>query len=230
MFDVKEKRALDLSPAKWIWVPSARTLPNTFAKFKRKIVVDGEVVSAKGYVLGISRYLMTLNGKRIQWGPAPSDPRYEEADTVDLTNFLEAGENTLDILVCYFGHGEGTWVAGYPGLIYKIEIQYADGRSELVISDKETLAGFDNAHPAGQYKRWFLRALQEEYDAREEDNVVFENAMELRGFGKNTKRTWYSGRKFSSMDIVCMVICALLMLGSLLITFVNGSRYFNPFI
>ena len=56
------------------------------------------------------------------------------------------------------------------------------------------------------------------------------NAMELRGFGKNIKRTWYSGRKFSSMDILCMVICALLMLGSLLITFVNGSRYFNPFI
>lgn len=56
------------------------------------------------------------------------------------------------------------------------------------------------------------------------------NAMELRGFGKNTKRTWYSGRKFSSMDILCMVICALLMLGSLLITFLNGSRYFNPFI
>lgn len=56
------------------------------------------------------------------------------------------------------------------------------------------------------------------------------NAMELRGFGKSPKRTWYSGRKFSKMDIICMVVCTLLMIGSLLITFFNGSRYFNPFI
>ena len=75
--------------------------------FKHKVVVSGEVVSAKGYVLGCSRYLMKLNGERVQWGPAPADPRYEEADNVDLTGLLKDGENTLDILVCYFGHGEG---------------------------------------------------------------------------------------------------------------------------
>ena len=56
------------------------------------------------------------------------------------------------------------------------------------------------------------------------------NAMELRGFGKGAKRTWYSGRKFSKIDIISIVICTALMLLSLLITFHNGSRYFNPFI
>ena len=56
------------------------------------------------------------------------------------------------------------------------------------------------------------------------------NAMELRGFGKNAKRTWYSGRKFSKMDIISIASCTLLMLLSLLITFLNGGRYFNPFI
>ena len=56
------------------------------------------------------------------------------------------------------------------------------------------------------------------------------NAMELRGFGKGAKRTWYSGRKFSKMDIICIVACTALMIVSFLITFLNGSRYFNPFI
>ena len=56
------------------------------------------------------------------------------------------------------------------------------------------------------------------------------NAMELRGFGKNTKRTWYSGRKFTKMDMISIFICTVLMIISLLITFLNGSRYFNPFI
>ncbi len=56
------------------------------------------------------------------------------------------------------------------------------------------------------------------------------NAMELRGFGKGKKRTWYSGRKFSSMDILSMAVCVLLMVCSVLITYFNGGRYFNPFI
>ena len=56
------------------------------------------------------------------------------------------------------------------------------------------------------------------------------NAMELRGFGKGAKRTWYSGRKFSKLDVISIVICTALMVLSLLITFLNGSRYFNPFI
>lgn len=56
------------------------------------------------------------------------------------------------------------------------------------------------------------------------------NAMELRGFGKGPKRTWYSGRKFSAMDIVCMAVCLALMATSLLITWRNGGRYFNPFV
>ena len=55
------------------------------------------------------------------------------------------------------------------------------------------------------------------------------NAMELRGFGKSPKRTWYSGRKFSRMDIISMILCVGLMILSLLITRLNGSRYFNPF-
>ena len=56
------------------------------------------------------------------------------------------------------------------------------------------------------------------------------NAMELRGFGKHRKRTWYSGRKFSKLDIISMIACALLMVASLLIIYFNGGRYYNPFI
>ena len=56
------------------------------------------------------------------------------------------------------------------------------------------------------------------------------NAMELRGFGKGAKRSWYSGRKFSSVDILSIAVCTGLLIVSLLITFFNGGRYFNPFV
>ena len=56
------------------------------------------------------------------------------------------------------------------------------------------------------------------------------NAMELRGFGKGAKRTWYSSRKFSRMDILCMAVSLLLLLISLALSYWNGGRYFNPFV
>ncbi|MDD5864405.1 MAG: energy-coupling factor transporter transmembrane component T, partial [Firmicutes bacterium] len=55
------------------------------------------------------------------------------------------------------------------------------------------------------------------------------NAMELRGFGKEKKRTWYSARPFSRADIASMVVCLLLVVLSFLLTYLNGGRYFNPF-
>lgn len=55
------------------------------------------------------------------------------------------------------------------------------------------------------------------------------NAMELRGFGKGKNRTWYSARKFSKGDFAAIAFSIGLLLLSLGITLVNGSRYFNPF-
>ena len=54
------------------------------------------------------------------------------------------------------------------------------------------------------------------------------NAMELRGFGKNPKRTWYMSRKFTKKDIAFMAASILLMVISLVITSING-RFYNPF-
>ena len=55
------------------------------------------------------------------------------------------------------------------------------------------------------------------------------NAMELRGFGKHKKRTWYSARPFTAMDKISMAVCLGLMALSFLLTAINGGRYFNPF-
>ena len=56
------------------------------------------------------------------------------------------------------------------------------------------------------------------------------NAMELRGFGRNKKRTWYNLRRMQRNDwIVVGLILAILVL-DLVVTFWDGSRYYNPFI
>jgi alpha-L-rhamnosidase len=152
---------MNLAPAKWIWLPSKRCLPNTFVLFRREVVLAEKPESAKGWLTADSRYRLSVNGKRVQWGPAPCDPRWLEADPADITMFLTEGRNVIGVEVCYFGQGDGTWPMGSPGFIFRMEL---DG--ELVVSDSSWMTYLGRSHRPGMYKRWFLRALQEEFDAR----------------------------------------------------------------
>ena len=58
---------------------------------------------------------------------------------------------------------------------------------------------------------------------------VISNAMELRRFGKNKKRTWYSGRPLKRNDYLTLVFLIGFSAAALVITFQNGSRFYNPF-
>ncbi len=58
---------------------------------------------------------------------------------------------------------------------------------------------------------------------------VISNAMELRGFGKNKKRSWYMARPFRAADWLSMAFCALLLAAALILNYLNGSRFYNPF-
>jgi hypothetical protein len=157
---------VDLSPARWIWLPSERTLANTFVLFRREVEVVGTPASARGWVTADSRYRLWVNGRRVQWGPAPCDPRLLEVDPLDLTSYLQPGANVIAAEVLFYGHGEGTWPGGKPGFLLALRIEEADGAVQQVVTDEQWSVLLDRAHPPGQYKRWYLRSLQEELDAR----------------------------------------------------------------
>ena len=56
------------------------------------------------------------------------------------------------------------------------------------------------------------------------------NAMELRGFGKYKKRTWYMGRKLQRNDYLTLIAVLLFAAAALVITYHDGSRLYNPFV
>lgn len=58
---------------------------------------------------------------------------------------------------------------------------------------------------------------------------VVSNAMELRGFGKHKKRTWYSAKPLRRNDYLVLVATVLFCVAAFVITFHDGSRYYNPF-
>ena len=55
------------------------------------------------------------------------------------------------------------------------------------------------------------------------------NAMELRGFGKSDKRTWYTRRPFARRDFIALGFGAVLLLISLTVT-IKFGRFYNPFV
>lgn len=54
-------------------------------------------------------------------------------------------------------------------------------------------------------------------------------AMELRGFGKKDKRTWYNARPFLKKDFSAITICGMLLVVSITLMVYTGGRFYNPF-
>lgn len=60
---------------------------------------------------------------------------------------------------------------------------------------------------------------------------LISNTMDLRGFGTMKKRTWYSKKKMARNDYIVILLCVLACIASVAISvFINGSRFYNPFI
>jgi hypothetical protein len=159
--------AFTLEPARWIWLPSQRCLPNTTVLFRKILSLDAAVVEARGYLAADSRYRMWINGQFVQRGPAPCDPRWQDADPLDLSALLLPGQNVIGIEVLYYGSGDGTWPMGSPGLLFNLEVTLHTGERVSCISDASWHCLLNRAMPPGMPKQWYLRALQEVFDARE---------------------------------------------------------------
>ena len=56
------------------------------------------------------------------------------------------------------------------------------------------------------------------------------NAMELRGFGRLKRRTWYSARSFSRGDFMIVAVSIACIALSAATLALNGGRFYNPFI
>lgn len=59
---------------------------------------------------------------------------------------------------------------------------------------------------------------------------LISNAMDLRGFGKNKKRTWYVAKPLKKEDWMSMGFCGIVFILTVCVSvFINQSRFFNPF-
>ena len=55
-------------------------------------------------------------------------------------------------------------------------------------------------------------------------------AMELRAFGVHKKRSWYSAKDFAIRDYLALITVSLFFILSLVVTYLNKGRFYNPFV
>lgn len=94
----------ELQEAGWIGLPKAVSLPNnkTYSILYRKTFETARMEKLSIHISANTRYRLWMNGRHITVGPCKSDGYKQYYETIDLSEYLMEGKNTLAIKVVYF--------------------------------------------------------------------------------------------------------------------------------
>ena len=108
---------------------------NRHILFRRKFKLEKKPQKAVIYITADDYFKLFLNGRFVSQGPAPAYPQRMGYLTIDVTDFLTEGENTLSAHTYYQGLINRVWVSGdgRHGFLCDLE---ADG--EVIVSSDES--------------------------------------------------------------------------------------------
>ena len=129
-------KTVNLAPAKWIWLPSQRTLANTVLLFRRVVDAASPIRRAVGHVTADSRYLLSVNGRRVQFGAGQGGAVRAAGD-----EHLSTGEHGGGVV----GAGRGQGVAGCRERAASRVVQFGTGQGAAGTdsADDEHLAAWE---------------------------------------------------------------------------------------
>ncbi|WP_350285801.1 alpha-L-rhamnosidase C-terminal domain-containing protein [uncultured Croceitalea sp.] len=154
------------------WITSEKSLSekNTWTAFRKQFVVDHIETPITLRIAVDSKYWLYLNGEMILFegglkrGPTPDDTYYDE---VDLSGKLQKGNNTLALLVWYFGkEGMTHKSSGQAGMIAEL---YQN--NQLLVQTDATWKAIPHpayiAESADPQPNWRLPESNVVFDARQ---------------------------------------------------------------
>ena len=100
--------------SRWIWKKQWEKREEAgayLALFRRSISLERVPESCVLRISADSRYKFYVNGKKAAFGPAKGDDKVRYYDTVEISPFLQEGENVLSVEVLRYpvGHGKGNY-------------------------------------------------------------------------------------------------------------------------
>lgn len=120
--------------AHWIWASSSS--PNTWIAFRKTVTLSSVPSSLLADIATDTKYWLFINGTLVTFegglkrGPNPNDTYYDEKD---IASYLQAGSNTIAILVWYFGKsGFSHKDSGKGGLLFQSSIANSDNTWKVI--------------------------------------------------------------------------------------------------
>ncbi|SHL40345.1 Alpha-L-rhamnosidase N-terminal domain-containing protein [Chitinophaga jiangningensis] len=125
------------------WGPRKDVLP----LFRKEFKVTKSLKAATAFISGLGQYELSINGAKT--GDNFLEPgwtdyrRAAQYVTYDVTNRIKPGSNAIGVMLgngFYYIPGERyrkmTGAYGYPKMILRLQLQYADGTTEDIVSDE----------------------------------------------------------------------------------------------
>lgn len=127
---------MGIQQAKWIWIHNHPQM-NEYAVFEERF--SWQTGKALFQIAAETDYVLYVNGTLCSFGQFAGYPFEKYYDTLDITAFLQPGENVLHVTVRYEGVNSATHIDDGAGVIYALEV--AD--VPTVCSSEQTLGGYD---------------------------------------------------------------------------------------
>lgn len=181
-------RANETWRAEWISAEGTDE-PNSWIAFRKQLSLDEIPKKAVARIACDSKYWLWVNGElvvfegQLKRGPTPTDTYF---DRVDLAGHLQSGENTIAVLVWYFGkEGMSHKSSGQAGLVFDADIE-----GKTVVSDNSWKA---TIHPAYEqtgppHPNWRLPESNIRFNAQRDPGDWFRPEFDDRAWGSAIER------------------------------------------
>lgn len=150
--------------AAWIW-HSGEYGEDEYAEFSEKLVWNEGRVIVRLSVCG--EYTLFVNGKYAASNQYADFEHYKVYDSIDITDLLVKGENTIGFLAWYWGKSGMRYLTETPGLIFEIECN----GNVVSYSNENTLSRKSKAYISGAKRKVTPQlGFGFAYDFTKEDN------------------------------------------------------------
>ena len=155
--------------ARFVWVDTDTSEVFQVAYFRRDVRVEGGVTEALLHLFADSRYLLSVNGQTVNFGPARFYPDHPTYDTYDLAPYLRPGRNVIGLRVLSNGAATFQLRRHRPGFIAWGRVLSGRGSAtDLTTTGQNWTARRAGGYGADTPKVTFALGPMEVHDAREE--------------------------------------------------------------
>ena len=150
--------------AKWIWMTS-KPNKDEYGEFCSRFTAEKQKTICR--LSCDSDYTLFINGRVVERNQYGDFEHYKIYDEIDITDYIENGENVFAVLVWYIGEDFQRYKTASAGLIFEIE----QDSTLLLVSNENILSRKSKAYLSG-YKKQLTAQLGFSflYDATKEDD------------------------------------------------------------